>query len=316
MEIVKGWFKPNPQALRSLLEKKKQSSTSCSFVQLLNKEDIELAQEEITNGKFCFYGSLLLSLCLGSHLPSLYEPLFSYSLLYVLIDSFLDKPKLTENKKDTLCHLYALLEGEAPPPGNAFLSLVNKHYTRLLEYKPAIRGDLLKIFLVELESVSFQSSPQHTEEEFMHMCRKKGALSLQALFTLNGKQGEAVSRLGDTASPSLDTRSEQGNIASDEEIGFCIQLLDDLYDVFLDKEENIHTIATHHLAQHGNCDRLYMFTLERIESLPSRFILLQTTMMAFAVCLAHNVPCLSSSLKGQIEPFFFLPPGVQLSSLL
>ncbi|SPN79235.1 Hypothetical protein BRZCDTV_226 [Brazilian cedratvirus IHUMI] len=307
MEIVKGWFKPNPQALRSLLERRKPGP--CLFTQLLHKEGIELTQEDITNGKFCFYGSLLLSLCFGSHLPSLHEPLFSYSLLYVLIDSFLDKPKLTENKKDTLCHLYALLEGEAPPSGNAFLSRVNKHYTRLLEYKPAIRGDLLKIFLVELESVSFQSSPQHTEEEFMHMCRKKGALSLRALFTLNGKQGEAVSRLGDTASPSLETRS-------DEEIGFCIQLLDDLYDVFLDKEEKIHTIATYHLTQHGNCDRLYMFTLERIESLPSRFILLQTTMMAFAVCLAQNVPCLSSSLKGQIEPFFFLPPGVQLSSLL
>lgn len=300
MEIVERWFKPNPQALRSLLERRKPGA--CSFTQLLCKEGIELAQEDITNGKFCFYGSLLLSFCLGSHLPSLYEPLFSYSLLYVLVDSFLDKGEAASSslgtRSDTLCHLYALLEGEAPPEGDAFLSLVNKHYTRLLKYKPAIREDLLKIFLIELESVPFQDSAQHTEEEFMYMCRKKGALSLRALFTLNGEAG-----------------SDEGNTRSDEEIGFCIQLLDDLYDVFLDKEENIHTIATHHLDKHGNCDRLYMLTLKRIESLPSRFILLQTTMMAFAVCLAQNVPCLSSSLKAQMEPFLFLPPNTQLSSL-
>lgn len=293
MDTFSRWFKPNPQELRSLLEKREKGT--CLFTLSMLNQSIKFSTEDINNGKFCFYGSLLLAFCTGSNLNTLYSPLFSYSLLYVLIDSFLDKPCAEEKeKKETLFHLYALLQGEAPPPRDAFLSLVSKHYTILLEHKPALREDLLRIFLIELESVPFQSSANHTEKEFMSMCKKKGALSLQALFTLFTDQ--------DTASA--------------KEIGFCIQLLDDLYDVFLDKEQGINTIATFHLEQHGNCDQLYSHTLQKIETLPSRFILLQTVMMAFAVCLAQNVPCLSPNLQEQIEPFFFLPPGVQLSQIL
>ncbi|SPN78894.1 Hypothetical protein ZAZAV_64 [Cedratvirus Zaza IHUMI] len=298
MQIFYRWFKPNPQELRSLLRRRESNKGACLFTAhvLAQSEalDVKFSTEDINNGKFCFYGSLLLSFCLGSNMKDLYQPLFSYSLLYVLIDSFLDAPGRSE-KKDTLCHLHALLEGESPPPDDAFLSLVAKHYTCLLKYKPAVKKDLLKIFLIELESVPFQASADHTEAEFMSMCRKKGALSLRALFTL---------------------ASDKGDMVDADEIGFCIQLLDDLYDVFLDKEQGIHTIATYHLDKHGNCDQLYSYTLNKIDSLPSRFILLQTVMMAFAVCMAQNTACLSPNLKEQIEPFFFLPPGVQLSQVL
>ena len=303
METLVCWFKPNPDKLRSFLEKRQEAERSCIFTSNMLSHgrslDVTFSKEDINNGKFCFYGSLLLAFCSGSNISSLYQPLFSYSLLYVLIDSFLDRPRPEKEgpcpkDRETVCNLYALMKGEAPPPGDAFLSLVAKHYTKLLEYKPSVREDLLKIFLIELESVPFQTSTEHKEEEFMSMCKRKGALSLRALFTL----------ISDT------------DMVCAEEIGFCIQLLDDLYDVFLDKEQGIHTIATYHLEKNGNCDQLYSFTLQRIDSLASRFILLQTVMMAFAVCMAQNVACLSTNLQRQIEPFFFLPPNTKLSQVL
>lgn len=270
-----------------------------------------------------FYGLVLVSACLEC-IPTeaRLDVMFDYILLYLYVDHYLDDQRQPGSQKlTTLKAMFELVHDphcrEAPPRMQGLVAA----YRRILEWAPQAQARLVSVFETEVVGTIFQGLPCQIREQ--HRSGKEG-------LGPTGKDPSGPSRevasVGPTAKdPSGPSREEylfmcelkgartalgaHAILHGDEyrwrldlyRIGACVQLLDDMHDINIDVQAGINTIATFEIQRCGNLDRLMYYTLERIESISTKFNLVKTLLAHLATYIMDASPYIGRRFRVQME---------------
>lgn len=248
-----------------------------------------------------FYGLVLVSACLEC-IPTeeRLDLMFDYILLYLYVDHYLDDQRQPgAQKMATLKAMFELVRDpncRAPP---ARMQGLVSAYRRILEQAPEAHARLVSVFETEVVGTIFQGLPCKiraqqnpgptarvqsgpSREEYLFMCELKGArtaLGAHAILHADDPQWR------------LDLYR----------IGACVQLLDDMHDVDIDTQAGINTIATYEVQRCGNLDILMYYTLERIESVSTKFNLVKTLLAHLATYVVDASPYIGRRFRVQVE---------------
>lgn len=261
----------------------------------------------LTAGLFCFTGQCLIYHCqYGNpytskerypdvHLSGkeFFDVAFSYALMYVYADYFLDGVHLSgEDRQGIMFVLLKLLHnpwsGEAPP---GMVGLLDA-YKFILKMSPESQPYLIKVFMSEVEGMLIQNNPNSTRLEYFNIAERKGGLT-----------GIGISAILGMCTGKKVGFDPDGSIGY--QIGAILQLLDDMIDVLDDIEENTHTIATHDLQKYGNLDSLFIYTVIKVDRLPDIYNLFKFLLYE-ALCYTLSqrdrfTPRLVEQHRGQIH---------------
>jgi len=211
----------------------------------------------LVSGLFCFFGQIILYMCQNKKLnKEVIDKCRDFTLLYLYVDYYLDtkevdKCKLKKMKK----MIFDPFNDNIPDMEDMVLA-----YRRILNNNSDdCKIKMIEVFLTEVEGMSYQKNPNLTSEHYLDIAERKGgttSLAINSMFI-----------------PDTNKYSDVVYI-----IGSIIQLLDDMMDVSLDMKQDIHTIATHELSKYGNMDRLWCYTVLKINTITEPFIVFKFLM--------------------------------------
>lgn len=251
----------------------------------------EHSEEVLTSGLFCFLGQIIFFYSqYGLESKTEEEPekdvwyylstIFDFTLLYIHVDHYLDSVKESETDKlATLARMFQLIEDpESYEPPVRMIGLVAA-YRRILKEIPESKFALIDLFKTEVFSIGFQSSPDLSREQYLKITELKGGRTASAIQAIMG-----------------DKLTSQGY-----QVGVCVQLLDDLIDVYADKEMGIHTLATHDLVKYGVLDHYVLYTARRIVGLSHEFTIFKLLMMEILTYALSQHDCYTPTIKRRLR---------------
>jgi len=216
--------------------------------------------------------------------------LFNYVILYLYVDHYFDDPALSwQEKSTTLAALFVLIQDTEAGPVPAGMSGLLTAYKKLLQLRPAAKPFLINSFMTEAVGLLYQKSSEYSRQEYLLICERKGGRTATAIQSIYG-----------------------GDINPDiYNVGACVQLLDDMADVYDDQKDSVNTIATYDLKHEGSLDRLIIYTTNRIYHLSKNMTLIKIMMMECLTYIIGNYPCVSLTLKRRLRGsiHFYKRPG-------
>lgn len=255
----------------------------------------EHSEELLMSGLFCFVGQCLQyysQFGLNNNLHDSPECVIEYImdiaidfvLLYLHVDHYLDDIKVDITNKIATIDQMLILIYDPDKISTLSLSGMNNlvsSYKRLLNINPNAKSALIDLFKTEASSIMFQRNSNASREEYLKMAEIKGGktcIAIQALFNADIKNGAY-------------------------ELGACVQLLDDMLDVYNDQRQNIHTIATYDLKHNNSLDRLCLYTARKIYSLNSIYTIFKVLMYEILTYIVTRHTCFSKRLKRRLLPY-------------
>ena len=221
----------------------------------------------------------------GKHI----EDVFLYSLLYILLDHYIDDIRLDPSVKNTAIAQMSILIVD--PSAHSRLPLVDPilktialTYQKLITRCPTSKQSMMELFKAEIEGLSIQKDATSTRERYYDIACRKGGYTLRV-----------VQCIVENDDP----------IVSEEcfRLGAIMQLIDDSVDVLSDRKNGIHTIATHDLYHNKTLDRLWLDIINEINSIDSRNTLFRVLYTFFVVYLPDRlVDCYSVELRKETNP--------------
>lgn len=201
-----------------------------------------------------FYGCWLYLACIVSDVSPYVNMLVDYTLLYMLVDHYLDS-RIIGNV--ALKEMRLVLDDFNFYPTDQYVREIQEVYLRLCSGPTGlkIKEKLISLFLAEVSGLECQKKSNLSFEKYLEVAMNKGGATFTVLTEFIKRDENFV---------PLD--SSQGR-----DLGEIMQLLDDMLDVEQDKETGCHTVATHELKQKGNLDSLWYKSLDMIEALESPF---------------------------------------------
>lgn len=140
---------------------------------------------------------------------------------------------------------------------------------------------LKDIYYLEIKSSQVQKNTNLDRDLYLDICENKGGATVQAIEAILGLP---VSHDG-------------------YQLGACIQLLDDLYDVQKDINDKIITVATHDLDKYGNLDELFCYTIIKIDNLDKRYLIFKIGLLEMLIALIATMSeNFSDQLIDMIDP--------------
>jgi hypothetical protein len=246
----------------------------------------ELSQtDRLASGYVFFYGCLLYACHFPN--PAIHIPqLIRFNLLYILLDHYVDNCTPEELRR-SLPQMYILLKDPHVPVDyhHPFLKYIAVIYQDLICISPHAKASLLTLFEAEIKGCQIQSSSRHDRRAYYDIALRKGGNTIQVL-----------PYIVDPIASSTGICSPEINAAA-YLIGGIIQLIDDSIDVYIDMENNIHTIATHELAITGNLDTLWYEIIRLLETLSPQFNIFRVVYSIFAAYIPDRVPVYSEDLR-------------------
>lgn len=254
-------------------------------------DDMEHSEEVLTSGLFCFLGQLIFYYSqYGTQsipgqdpsrtLLSRIQTIFDFSLLYIHVDHYLDNVKLNpEEKSATLGQMFLLIHDPTCMPAPPRMEGLVEAYRRLLEDSPEAKDVLIKLFMTEVACIKLQTDSTLSRQDYIHITEIKGGRTATAI--------QAI--LGDKLTPE------------GYQIGACVQLLDDLMDVYADLDAGVWTLATHDLKKYGILDNYLLYTARRIVGLDSRFTIFKFLMMEILTYSISQHDCFSPTIKRRLR---------------
>jgi hypothetical protein len=249
----------------------------------------EHSEELLTSGLYCFLGIFFFRYSqYGYSIETIKDEmshLFNFVLLYLHVDHYLDDPKVKESERTkTLALMIELLHkpdiSKAP---NKMTGLV-KAYINLLNRSPDAKNILIKLFMSEVLGLLYQRSDKKSRFDYLTIAEIKG-----------GRVGSAIQAcLG----LSFDK--------SHYEIGACVQLLDDMIDVYSDQDNQINTTATYDLKHYGHLDHLVLYTARRIDNLDVRFTIFKIFFMENLTYAISHGQAFSRTLRRRLKSYVHL----------
>jgi hypothetical protein len=199
-----------------------------------------------------FYGCSLYIMCIVGSAIHLYIPLLvDYTLLYMLVDNYIDSQTLTD---DSLKQMKRVLESPEYIPVDPYVQEIREVYLHILELSPKSKQCLLKLFLSEEAGLRIQKVANHSHETYYNIAMDKGGKTFSTL----------ISFISEELIGSID---EDQTFA----LGGIMQLLDDMLDIEADINNGCHTVATNWFSLYGSLDGLWEKTLDMIHGLRPPF---------------------------------------------
>jgi len=211
----------------------------------------------LVSGLLCFFGQIILYMCQNKKLnKEVIDKCRDFTLLYLYVDYYLDTKEIDK------CKLKKMKEMIFDP----FMDNIPDMEDMVSAYRRILNNNtdeckikMIEVFLTEVEGMSYQKNPNLTSEHYLDIAERKGgttSLAINSMFTEDTNKYSDVVYI----------------------IGSIIQLLDDMMDVSLDMKQGIHTIATHELSKYGNMDRLWCYTVLKIDTITPPFIIFKFLM--------------------------------------
>ncbi len=230
---------------------------------------------------FVFYWSSLIFI---SHFPNWKvnaNKLISYNLLYLFVDGFIDNNKIdTISKKDTISQMTYILKSDVKQSDDLFLNEIIDKYSVLNSNETTVKY-LNKLFYFEANLFN-QKVENLSFNDYLNICYEKGRLTARSVSSLV---------------------FDSINYKHIDNIGEISQLIDDLFDIPEDQNNNIKTVATYCLEHNHNVDVLYETVVKKIYNLPNHYILLK---MLFSSAIVYHVSkynYYSKHIKSQFASF-------------
>lgn len=209
----------------------------------------------VCSGMMFFYGCAVFII----HFPDWskhLEPLFLYSLLYILVDHYIDDENKSQCvKKQSVKHMKSLIEGNPLAEDDNIdpvLFQIDNVYKKLLSLCPGVETSIRKLFYSEIRGLSVQENKNPKIKDCYNVCVEKGGLTMSFLAILVG---------------------EATFYKSCYELGCVMQLIDDLIDIEDDLCKKINTVATVEKTQTGNLDAVWIDVMRRINAIDEKFVI-------------------------------------------
>lgn len=252
------------------------------------------SEELLSSGLICFCGAILFSMCKFNEVRKL-DSIFDLTLLYMLVDHYLDNSKIDEqNKKSTITKMLLLLDNpELDGTEDKFIIEIVRTYNRLRTNCPTSHNWLKKVFLAEVDGVKIQQNASLDRCNYLEIAEKKGGLTSVAIQSLYSNEITDY----------------------DYDLGACIQLIDDMLDVYEDAKNGINTIATHDLQTTGKLDELLYYTIGKVYDLPSVFNAYKPIMMGVILYLVSKNEGFSPIVVWYMKPLMLADYGKGLDAM-
>jgi len=258
----------------------------------------------VASGIVFFYGCLFYIMHFenwGEHI----EDIFLYNLLYILVDHYIDDINVDDSiKYRAISQMFILIE---EPSSHEYLPLIDPVlktiaivYDRLINRCPSTKPIIIKLFKAEIEGISIQRNSNNKRNKYYDIALCKGGYTMEVLQHIVGDKDPTITK-------------------ASYELGCIMQLIDDLNDVREDMKNNINTIATNDLKNHGILDNIWIDVVNRINSIDDRFTIFKVLYAIFAVYLPDRYPKnYSINLRNRTNPLnlFDYNHGCDGSSLL
>ncbi len=210
----------------------------------------------LTSGLLFFYGCLVYLMHFsgwGFHI----EDVFLYNILYVLVDHYIDDVKMDPiTKQESINTMKLLIDNPNMHTKmdqlDPLLKVIATTYKKLIDHCPKAKIRMIDLFNAELEGLHIQHSAGLNEQTYYDISLKKGGKTMAVLLSIVNVDDEHLKN-------------------ATYHLGKIMQLIDDSLDVFSDKANGIHTIATHHIDKYGNLDKLWMDIIYKINKIDSTF---------------------------------------------
>lgn len=221
-----------------------------------------------------FYGCLFYIMHFpgwGSHI----QDIFLYNLLYILVDHYIDDVNVNDlTKNQAISQMFILIynpllykELDLVDPTLEHIAII---YDKLLTRCPNIKEPIIKLFKAEIDGMIIQKDGTKSRSQYYDIALRKGGLTMEILQYIVGDVDRSIT-------------------AASYHLGTIMQILDDVLDVNADKENGIHTIATHDLNKRGCLDDLWIDIMNRIDNIDHRFTIFKIVYTAFAIYLPDRL---------------------------
>jgi hypothetical protein len=253
------------------------------------------SEKVLTSGAVAFNGAILLSLAETQTISKL-DAIYHFTLLYMILDSFLDDPQTTSDRKKSVTHHLNQMINRPKDliDGDPILKPLHYSLERILDGQPYSHPYLKKAYQSEVESSVYQTLSSLPGSFYLKLSSWKGGTTLQAIQAILGCQ------------PSQ----------SGYDLGICIQLIDDICDLEEDLEEKVNTIATHTYQADGNIDHLLFETINRIDQLSIKYNLFKPIMIGFVLHILSSSSFFSPSIKARWVKYSPIQKKTNLRSIL
>ncbi len=305
------------------------------FTVKLENVDYTFTESEKLSGAVCYYGSLLTSILHFGYVKNK-ESLFTFSLCYMLIDHYLDNDTICEEeKKKTMKEVKSYIEN--PFSYNSLcknnmktnlINAVNSRYLELIKDKQTEKY-IIELFAAEFKSHSLNNINNNnnntnstninnnnntSNNNNLRVKRKDINLyeinnrtnienNTEELRNLYKSTTERKGELTAVVIASILGLQTEKNVKEAEELGACIQLVDDLLDIKDDESLNIMTWARYCLHIDGNLDSYVNYTLEKIYGLSNTYNLFKIILSLGIILSFHDSNIISETLKTHLNTY-------------
>jgi len=245
----------------------------------------------IASSILLYYGSLVYKFHFSSPNEAL-DDLYEYTILYILMDQYIDDINLNDTIKDIAIIQMTILIND--PDKYKDLQLIDpilKHmtqiYIKLMDKYPNIKQSIINIFMAQIKGHKKQKIKTLKREDYYKVASDKGGYTIQVLthfFMITGEK----------------------NIKDSYDMGIIVQLIDDCADVKEDIINNIYTTSLYDLDKKGYLDEIFIDIIEKINNLDNKYIVIKILLTYnLLLVVSKNPGCYSSRLKKLIEPYNF-----------
>jgi hypothetical protein len=243
----------------------------------------------IASSVLLYYGSLFYKFHFDSPNSSL-DDLHDYTILYILMDQYIDDINLNDSIKDiAIIQMTILINDPHKYKDLKLIDPILKHmtqiYIKLIDKYPNIKQSIINIFMAQIKGHKKQKNKTLEREDYYKVASDKGGYTIQVLthfFMITGEK----------------------NIKDSYDMGVIVQLIDDCADVKEDRINNIYTTSLYDLDKKGFLDDIFIDIVVKISDLDNKYNVIKILLTYnLLLVVSKNPICYSSRLKQLIEPY-------------
>lgn len=210
----------------------------------------------LASGFLFFYGCCFYLFCLVSDIIPYIESVVDYTLLYMLVDNYLDSQVLTET---AISEMKQVLTDDEFEPTEKYVREIREVYLRLCAKHSQVKARLIDLFSIEVAGLAVQNNSQCSYDQYLKMGLSKGAATFPVVAAF----------LSEAEIRGIQCSTRIQDLTRD--LGAIMQLLDDMLDIEQDQNNQCHTVMTNWITNHDNLDELWWHMLSMIEQLSPPF---------------------------------------------
>ena len=218
------------------------------------------------------------------------DDLYKYTILYLLMDQYIDDINLDENiKNQAILQMAILIKDPETYKNTKLVDPILKYmviiYIELINKYPNIKDVIINIFNVQIKG--------HINQKFSNLDR-------EVYYKISADKGGYTSQVLSHIFEMKDSK----DIEYSYDIGVIVQLLDECSDIREDRLNNIYTIAIYDLDNKGFLDDICIDMINRISILGNKYTIIKIMLTYYVILLiSKNPQYYSSKLKNLIKPY-------------